>query len=145
MPGSASFGLMSRALHRPCDGSSFRAQAVRWIRVQPGLARGGAVLLSRYRSRAEEFWQLREVVVCRTEGEYHADPLSPSGQMLPIGPISLLQPKISSLRLRIVWLIASPGWRVVRPSMAERRPAVLQATCGVTAMARGSFTKSAAS
>lgn len=32
------------------------------------------------------------------------------------------QPHVSSIRFLIRWLIVQAGWRVVRPSMAERRP-----------------------
>jgi hypothetical protein len=34
------------------------------------------------------------------------------------------------------------GWRVVRPSIAERRPLWFCAICGVTALSRSSMTKS---
>ena len=36
-------------------------------------------------------------------------------------PIVLIQPKGSSIRFRLIMLMAYPGWRVVRPSIAERR------------------------
>ena len=39
-------------------------------------------------------------------------------------PIVLPQPNGSSTRLRFCWLISYPEWRVVRPSMAERRAVV---------------------
>jgi hypothetical protein len=46
------------------------------------------------------------------------------------------QPKSSSTRLWRRWLLASPGCRVVRASMALRRRVVFCATCGVTIRSR---------
>lgn len=57
----------------------------------------------------------------------------------------LIPPNASSIRLRMRWLAAYPAWRVVRPSIAERRPLVLRATCGRTLSSRSFSTKSAAS
>ena len=45
-------------------------------------------------------------------------------------PIVFLQPKASSIRLRMRWLTAYPACRVVRPSIADERPLVFCATCG---------------
>ena len=42
-----------------------------------------------------------------------------------------IQPKASSMRFRMRWLMAYPGWRVVLPSIAERRPLVFCVTCGL--------------
>ena len=39
--------------------------------------------------------------------------------VLATGPTVLLQPNVSSIRLRMRWLMAYPAWRVVRPSMAD--------------------------
>jgi hypothetical protein len=36
-------------------------------------------------------------------------------------PVVLIQPQISLMRLRMAWLTAEPGWRVVRLSMAVLR------------------------
>src|SRR6516225_10085321 len=44
----------------------------------------------------------------------------------------LPHPNGSSTRLRFCWLTSYPQWRIVRPSMAERRLVVFWATCGVT-------------
>jgi hypothetical protein len=37
-------------------------------------------------------------------------------------PIVFIQPKASSIRLRMRWLTAYPACRVVRPSIADERP-----------------------
>ena len=50
-----------------------------------------------------------------------------------------------TIRLRMCWLYGVAGWRVVRPSMAERRPEWFFARCGVTPIARSAATCSAAS
>src|SRR6516164_6718487 len=42
----------------------------------------------------------------------------------------LPHPNGSSTRLRFCWLTSYPQWRIVRPSMAERRLVVFCATCG---------------
>lgn len=43
----------------------------------------------------------------------------------------VIHPNTCSMPIRIVWLIRYPTWRVVRPSMAERRRAFsFFATCG---------------
>src|SRR5262249_27623485 len=55
----------------------------------------------------------------------------------------LPHPNGSSTRLRFCWLTSYPQWRIVRPSMAERRLVVFWATCGVTLKSRMSDTKSA--
>src|SRR6516225_4034899 len=57
----------------------------------------------------------------------------------------LPHPNGSSTRLRFCWLTSYPQWRIVRPSMAERRLVVFCATCGVTLKSRMSDTKSAVS
>ena len=44
-------------------------------------------------------------------------------------PIVFIQPKASSIRLRMRWLTAYPACRVVRPSIADDRPLVFCATC----------------
>src|SRR5262249_6466381 len=54
-------------------------------------------------------------------------------------------PNGSSTRLRFCWLTSYPQWRIVRPSMVERRLVVFCATCGVTLKSRMSDTKSAVS
>src|SRR5262249_36019350 len=46
---------------------------------------------------------------------------------------------------RFCWLTSYPQWRIVRPSMAERRLVVFCATRGVTLESRMSDTKSAVS
>ena len=58
------------------------------------------------------------------------------------GPISLMKAKPSSIRLRMRWLTTEPGCRLVRPSAAEPRPAVLRARCGVTFMERSALAES---
>jgi hypothetical protein len=60
-------------------------------------------------------------------------------------PIVFIQPKASSIRLRMRWLTAYPACRVVRPSIADVRPLVFCATCGVAFIERSSLTKSSAS
>ncbi len=55
-------------------------------------------------------------------------------------PIVFIQPKASSIRLRMRWLAPYPGWRVVRRSRAD--PRRRRATCGRTFIERSSFTKS---
>src|ERR1700731_3429745 len=67
---------------------------------------------------------------------------SPRCRILRKPATVLAQPKASSTRLRMRWEIAYPGWRVVRASIAERRPLVFCATCGVTALSRSSMTNS---
>jgi len=51
------------------------------------------------------------------------------------------------MRLRIRWLAAWPGWRAVRPSIAERARLRVRvcAACGRTFIGRNALTKSAAS
>jgi hypothetical protein len=56
-------------------------------------------------------------------------------------PIVFIQPKASSTRLRIRWLTAYPACRVVRPSIADERPLVFCATCGVALIDRGELSQ----
>ena len=55
------------------------------------------------------------------------------------------QPKISSTRLRFLWLTSYPAWRVVLRSIMLERFVVFWATWGVTWMSRRASTKSAVS
>ena len=56
----------------------------------------------------------------------------PRWRVLRMSATVLIQPLMRSMALRACWLLAYPGWRVVGPSMAERRRVVFWATCGVT-------------
>jgi hypothetical protein len=72
----------------------------------------------------------------------------PLNFVFAIPALPLLQPKISSMRLRMTWLILYPAWRVVRRSIAVLRVLPdfvawpLIAMCGVTFRLCSSFTKS---
>ena len=57
-------------------------------------------------------------------------------------PTVFIHPKISSTRLRALWLRAYPACRVVRPSMALDLPDVFCATWGVTRRCRIAATHS---
>jgi hypothetical protein len=93
----------------------------------------------------EQFGQADEVVGGYCQGELPIDLGSPRWRIVRRPATVLAQPKASSIRLRMRCEIALPGWRVVRPSIAERRPFWFCATCGATACSRSSSTKSALS
>jgi hypothetical protein len=57
-------------------------------------------------------------------------------------PTVFSQPKISSTRFRLRWLIAYPGCRVVRPSIALERLLVFCAMCAEMRVSRSALTKS---
>lgn len=74
----------------------------------------------------------------------------PRNRDFPQPATALSQPDISSMRLRTRWLTAWPGWRLVRPSMSERRRALTVsyapcATCGMTLRSHNSATTPAVS
>ncbi len=66
----------------------------------------------------------------------------PARRLLRIPPMTPAQPKHSPIRLRNRWLMAQPGWREVRPSMADERWLVFCATCDATLAQRSASTQS---